>query len=165
MKIFVLAIVLAFGSPAYAKSNIVATWIDQDQTLSVQIVDDPRAAPFVAGEIWKAIRGNSSHKLVKTKNFELKCSGSSWPNGRSFGDCKIRVARSAVITQPGEINFAISKQEAQSALIEFEQPSGQDSILVKSGMADAYGNELFIFEVNWRFGMIAGLLNESLLVE
>jgi hypothetical protein len=69
------------------------------------------------------------------------------------------VARSAVITQPGEISFAISKQEAQSALIEFEQPSGKDSILVKSGLTDAYGNELFMFEVNWRCGMIATVFN------
>lgn len=162
MKLLCLSFLLFLGSSAYAKSNIAATWIDHDQVLSVRIVDDPSSSPYVAGEIWRAMRGTGKDRTIKTEQFELKCSGSVQTNGSSFGNCKIRVARDTVVTHPGQTNFAISKNEAQLALAEFEQPLAQESILIKSGITDAYGHDMFMFEVNWRYQMIAAVMDQSL---
>lgn len=165
MKFLICSVLLLLSTTVFGKSNIAASWIDQDQTLSIQIVDDPAAGPFVAGEIWQSIRGTGANKQVKTDNMELSCAGSNRPDGTSFGDCNIRVALNRVLIQPTKINFAISKTEAQSALANFEEPFAKDSILIKSGSTDVHGDDLFIFEISWRHQMIAALLSRSLVSE
>lgn len=164
-KIILVVSSLFFISSAMASSNIVGTWIDHGNTLSVQIVDDPASAPFTAGEIWTIMKATGSPKIIKTPNFELKCTGLTDVSGNTFGSCKIKVAKSLVITQPAETNFAISKEEGVTALGEFNKPNVQDNILIKSGSNDQYGREQFLFEVNWRYKMVAAVLNNSLFFE
>ncbi|MCB0370909.1 MAG: hypothetical protein KDD45_16175, partial [Bdellovibrionales bacterium] len=142
-RIFIFALNMFFTASAIASSNIAGTWINNGDTLSIQIVDDPSMAPYLAGEIWAAMKATGGLKTIKTTNFELKCSGLTNESGNTFGSCKIKVAKNIVKTQPTETNFAISRDEGKLALDEFIQPSYQDSILVKSGSNDQNGRDQF----------------------
>lgn len=164
-KLVLLISCLFSATSAIARSNIVGTWINNGNTLSIQIIDDPATAPFTAGEIWTEMKASGSSKTIKTPNFELKCSGATDVGGKSFGSCKIKVARSLVISQPTQTNFAISKEEGAAALNEFSRPNTQDNILVKSGSIDQSGRDQFMFEANWRYNMIGVVLSNSLISE
>lgn len=66
---------VVISSMVQSKSNLAGVWINEGKTLSVQIVDDPSAAPFTAGELWSAMAGISRTKIIKTQNLELKYDG------------------------------------------------------------------------------------------
>jgi len=165
MKKLLVFLFIVTGSVSFAHSNIVGTWINQNQTLSIAIVDNPASPPFTAGEIWKWMRSSGRNKLIKTQNFELRCAGVTQRGNDVgvIGNCKIRVAREKVIQQPTTLNFSLSKNEGKTALKNFIQPPGQQSILIKSGILDEFGKDQFMFEINWRYEMLGALINKTLI--
>lgn len=164
-KFSLLVSCLFFATSAMAGSNIVGTWVNNGDTLSIQIVDDPANAPFTAGEVWAAMKASGSAKSIKSPNFDLKCSGLTDESGKSSGNCKIRIPKSLINWESTQMNFAISKEEAAMVLNEFNQPSNTDTILVKSGSFDQNGREKFMFEANWRYKMVAFVISNSLVSE
>ncbi len=154
------------ANSAMAKSNIVGTWINNGKILSIQIVDDPAASPFVAGKIWAAMAGSGSSKTIKTQNFELKCSGATDISGKSFGNCKIKVARDILVINPRQSELVIS-QEEENIIIrnEFSRPPSGDNLYIGSGSSDQNGKEIFIFEVNWPHNFIGIVFSNSVISE
>jgi hypothetical protein len=167
---FILLAVLLSTPLSFAKSNIMGVVLTESGLLSVQIVDNPSEGPFTAGEIWQTIKADSvnskGHRHLKTKNFEITCDAATTNPSHVFGTCKILVQLSNVIIHPSEVNFAISKDEAIAALNHFGQPLSSENILIKAPLNDIeYDKSSFMFEINWRHKMIAGVLDRRLVGE
>ncbi len=159
MKTFVFIMTFTITCTTFASSNIRGTWIEEGRTLSLQIVDNPSEGPFIAGDLWNAMQSNEQKKAIKTKNFDFKCGGLRNNIGQPFGSCKIRLARETVINQGTELSFAISKEEAKSALAGFNRPIGSENIFIKSH------DSTFMFEANWQQAIVAITIQKSLVTE
>lgn len=163
----VLALLVSY-STAGAMSNIVGVWIDEGNTLSVQVVDDPAEGPFTAAEIWASIKpertDNRGRRQVKTANLDLMCDATEDSSGKLFGTCKIQVAKAQVLDSGSSLAFAVSRNEGKEALEAFVNP-GSDSIRIRSGHSEEETEPRLIFEVSWRHVMVAGLLAKAAVVE
>jgi len=169
MKILGFCLVAMVGiQSTHAMSNVAATWIEDGNTLSVQIVDNPSEGPFTAAEIWAAIKpdriDSKGRRQVKTSNLELACEALSDSSGELFGTCKIRVAKSQVMDNGNALSFAVFRNEGKEALEAFVNP-GSDSIVIRSGHTDEQQDHRLIFEANWRHQMVAGLIAKAVVSE
>jgi hypothetical protein len=113
---------LLVSTGAFAQSNVVAQWTDNNQSLTVQITDVPQAAPYYAGQLWAAMVGTEMNKTLKTENVEIHCSGANEANG-PFAVCTLKLAASKTseLSDGLAYNFDIRDAEALSALAGFNQ--------------------------------------------